>query len=85
LAHKRASNEVYGPVPFGYRAVDQRLETVAGEAQVIAKVLRMRSSGKSFAAIADYLNDQGIAGKQGGRWHPSTVRYMINRQQQIAA
>jgi site-specific DNA recombinase len=85
LAHKRASGEVYGPVPFGFRAVEQRLEAVAAEAQIVAKVLRMRSAGKSFAAIADYLNVQGISGKQGGRWYASTVRYLINRQQRAAA
>ena len=84
LAHKRAKGEVYGPIPFGFREVEKRLEVVATEAQIVAKVLRMRKAGRSYHAIADYLNDAGIAGKQGGRWYPSTVRYLVHRQQVAA-
>ena len=85
LAHKRSKGEVYGPVPFGFREVEKRLEVVAVEAQIVAKVLRMRSAGKSYRMIADYLNTHGIAGKQGGRWYASTVSYLVARQTKVAA
>lgn len=84
LAHKRAKGEVYGPIPFGFREVEQRLEVVAAEAQIVGKVMRMRTAGKSLAAIAGYLNEQGVVGKQGGRWYASTVRYLIQRQRVAA-
>ena len=40
----------------------------------------MREAGKSLADIANHLNASGIEGKRGGRWFPSTVRYLIQRQ-----
>ncbi len=33
-----------------------------------------------FDAIANSLNDKGIEGKRGGKWFPSTVRYLIQKQ-----
>ena len=81
LAHKRSRGEVYGPVPFGFREVGRRLEAVANESGIVAKALQMRSAGVSFQRIADHLNARGVAGKQGGRWYASTVRYLIGRQQ----
>jgi len=81
LGHKRSRGEVYGPVPFGFREAGQRLEEVPGESRIVAKILQMRSAGASFRGIADHLNARGVAGKQGGKWYASTVRYMIARQQ----
>lgn len=80
LAHKKATQQVYGPTPFGFDAVDGRLREVREEAAVVAEVIRMRESGATLAAIADTLNIRGIEGKRGGRWHASTVRYLIHRQ-----
>ena len=80
LAHKRAKGEKYGPVPFGYREVEGRLVEVRREAQAVAEIIRMRERGLAFGQIAARLNADGIAGKRGGKWHPSTVRYVINRQ-----
>jgi hypothetical protein len=57
---------------------------VTQEAAIVADILRMREAGQSFARIADTLNGRGIEGKRGGRWFPSTVRYVIQRQQPAA-
>lgn len=80
LAHKRAKGEVYAPVPFGFDAIEGRLVEVKRESKIVGDVIRRREAGASLAEIADYLNAQGIAGKRGGRWYPSTVRYLIQRQ-----
>lgn len=80
LAHKRAKGEVYAPVPFGFDAIEGRLVEVKRESKIVGDVIRRREAGASLAEIADYLNTQGIAGKRGGRWYPSTVRYLIQRQ-----
>ena len=34
----------------------------------------LRASGLSWRKVADQLNEQGIAGGQGGRWHPMTCK-----------
>ena len=84
LAHKRANGEVYAPIPFGFEAIEGRLVAVKQEAAIVADILRMRDAGQSFAEIAGTLNARGIAGKRGGRWFASTVRYVIHRQQRAA-
>lgn len=80
LAHKKAQGEKYAPIPFGYSEIGGRLVSVKSEALVVAKILSQRQAGKTLAQIANKLNANGIEGKKGGRWHPSTVRYLINRQ-----
>ena len=80
LAFKKAAGEVYSPVPFGFRAVEGRLEQVEAEAAVVAEILTMRGEGSSLQTIADSLNERGIEGKRGGKWFPSTVRYVVQRQ-----
>ena len=80
LAHKKQSGEKYAPVPFGFREVEGRLVTVESEALVVARILRDRQAGRTLVEIAEALNTKGIAGKRGGRWYASTVRYLIQRQ-----
>lgn len=80
LAHKKATHQVYGPVPFGFEAIEGRLREVKKEAKIVAEVIRLRESGATLASIADDLNARGIEGKRGGRWYPSTVRYLVQRQ-----
>lgn len=80
LAHKKANNEKYAPVPFGYREVNKRLVEVKKEAQIVAEILRMREQGYTLTTIANWLNEKGIQGKKGGRWYASTVSYLIKRQ-----
>jgi len=80
LAHKKANSEVYSPVPFGYTAIEGRLEVVEREARLVAEIMQMREQGLTLRAIASEMNGRGIAGKQGGKWYASTVRHLINRQ-----
>lgn len=80
LAHKKANNEKYGVVPFGYREVNKRLVEVKEESRVVAEILRLREQGQTLTHIADWLNDSGIEGKRGGKWYASTVSYVIKRQ-----
>jgi DNA invertase Pin-like site-specific DNA recombinase len=46
----------------------------------IDRITRDRKAGKSLAAIANGLNVDRIPTAQGGRrWHPTTIRYTLNR------
>lgn len=80
LAHKKAKGEKYAPVPFGYSEIEGRLEVVQAEAQMVTEINRLRGEGNSMQSIADYMNEQGIKGKQGGRWYASSVRCILQRQ-----
>ena len=39
----------------------------------------LRSAGKSYAAIAQALSDEGVPTAQGGQWHAATVRKLYAR------
>ena len=42
------------------------------------RIARLRSQGKSLAAIADALNAEGVPTAQGGqRWYPATIRKVL--------
>jgi DNA invertase Pin-like site-specific DNA recombinase len=42
------------------------------------RIASERKAGRSLAAIAEMLNDEGVATAQGGRqWWPSTVRAVL--------
>lgn len=77
LAHKKATQQKYAPVPFGYREADGRLVVEKHEAKIVTDILRRRAKGETLAAIADRLNTRGVSGKRGGKWHPSTVSYVV--------
>jgi DNA invertase Pin-like site-specific DNA recombinase len=79
LMHKKSKGEVYGPTPFGFRAVDGKLIEVQSETKAVATIARMRKRKLTYRDIARQLNADGVAGKRGGRWHASTVRYLLNR------
>jgi site-specific DNA recombinase len=80
LAYKKARGDKYGTVPFGYSEKAGKLTPVESESLIVAEMVTKRDAGKSFGEIATWLNNAGIRGKKGGQWHPSTVRYLIQRQ-----
>lgn len=63
--------------PLGYR-YDGRVWEIddAGAATVRAAFDRFLT-GATLTAIAQELNDAGAQTARGGRWHPSTVRYIL--------
>ena len=77
LTYKRDKREAYGPTPLGYRREGDRLCEEAGEIATVRRVQAMAQQGQSLAAIARRLTATGTPTKRGGRWHPSTVRYLL--------
>jgi len=77
LAHKKANGEVYGPTPYGYDRDGKRLIRNPQEAATVRKIGKWSQGGMSLAGIATRLNKEGVEGKQGGQWYPSTVRYLL--------
>lgn len=47
-------------------------------AAVRARILSEHSTGESLAEIARKLNAESVAAAAGGRWHPSTIRAVLN-------
>jgi DNA invertase Pin-like site-specific DNA recombinase len=80
LHHKRTHREVYGAVPFGYDRSGDRLVPNRVELRVVSQIREFWSGGQSLSAIARDLNDRGVRTKQGGRWHASTIRYLVRNE-----
>jgi hypothetical protein len=47
------------------------------EQAIIRRIHAMRLTGASLRDIATTLNTEGIKGKKGGDWGPSSVRYVL--------
>jgi site-specific DNA recombinase len=74
-----AGGFAYGSPKYGEKLVDGRLEPNPDELEVIDLMRRHRKSGKSYAAIADYLNAHKILSKQGKEWVATTVQRVLVR------
>jgi hypothetical protein len=65
--------------PYGYRTDGQgNLIIFEEEAEVVRLIFAMRASGNTLQRIADHLNAVSIPARRGGRWHPATVRYILD-------
>jgi site-specific DNA recombinase len=92
LQFKRASGHVYSRTPYGYDADGPRPQPIDGapsapwrlvpnvaEQAVIARVRQYRADGWSLRKIAQQLNDEGIASKNGRQWSAVTVSDVCRR------
>ena len=77
LNFKKRSGMVYNHVPFGYIAEDGTLVPDATEQAVIARMQALRAEGISYNEIANTLNADSVATKQGGIWRSQTVKNII--------
>lgn len=65
--------------PFGYRSDGAgNLVIEEGEAEVVRWIFKARGEGQTLKQIADRLNGEGIPTRRCGRWHPATVRYILD-------
>jgi hypothetical protein len=48
------------------------------EQQAIRFIRDQRAAGLSLRSIADKLNTNAVPTKKGGKWHASTVKYILD-------
>jgi len=77
LQYKKQHLEVYNHTPIGFDRDADRLVVNAGEARTVERIQSWRRKGWPLRKIADRLNDQGIQGKQGGRFYASTIKAIL--------
>lgn len=78
MRHKRENLESYGPPPFGFsKAKDGRLVPDGKELAVMRWVHRARRKNVPLRTIAAKLNARGVPAKRNGKWHVSTVVYLL--------
>jgi hypothetical protein len=49
------------------------------EIVVVERIRELHSDGKSLRQIAEVLMVQGLCPKRSGRWHPYTVKRVLDR------
>jgi len=77
---KKASEGRYagGGVPLGYRVTqDKDLMVDEADADTIMLIFKLRRKHWNLLQIADQLNTMDIPTARGGRWHASTVKYIL--------
>lgn len=77
LKSKKEHLKVYNRTPYGFDRDGEDLTVNAKEQKLIKRIKRMRTSGLSFGKIATALNDDNTPTKTGGRWHASTISYIL--------
>jgi hypothetical protein len=81
----KAQGQVYNHVPLGYRAQDGRLIAIDEEQVVVSEIRAMHAQGKTLREIAGDLNDRGVVGKRGGKFHASTIRAVLGNSLHVSA
>lgn len=87
MAHlRRANRRISSRVPLGYNLAPdgQFLHANPEEQKLVAQICSWRQRGMSVEAIAQLLERSGTPTKAGGRWHGSTVRGIVLRQQRLS-
>jgi DNA invertase Pin-like site-specific DNA recombinase len=74
--HLRASA---GSPPFGYRVQDGGLIPEPAEQAALTRIVELRASGASLREIARDLEWHSHQPKRGDRWHPETLRRIVDR------
>lgn len=69
----------FGSPRFGRRAEERELVADPVEQAVISRMAELRSEGSSLKVVAATLNLEGLRPKRGDRWHPETVRRVLQR------
>jgi DNA invertase Pin-like site-specific DNA recombinase len=75
----RATNG--GSPPYGYRVEDGQLVANPAEQAVLVRIAELRAQGSTFRQIARALDAEGHRPKRARRWHPETVRRVVQRTQ----
>lgn len=78
MSHLKDKKKVYcGPTPLGFNKEGDDLVPDTGEMVIVKRIFDMRSTGKSYFAIANALNSEGIKGKKGGQFNQTTIKKIV--------
>jgi len=68
-------------VPFGYQVAEDcmRLRENADEMEALVQMMKLIIQEISYEQVADEMNRQGHRTRQGNKWSPVSVYYMLPR------
>lgn len=77
MAYKRSHREPYGPPPYGFKQEENKLIEDKHEMEIIRRIKKWREEGQTLWQIVNRLNKNNFPTKRGGKWAPSTVKYLL--------
>lgn len=80
LSYKKRQGDRLGTPPLGFSLVGDELKEQPEELAAVHYAKQLRREGFSLRDIANHLDEAGHKTKRGGKWHRSTVRYLLNNQ-----
>lgn len=78
LNHKKDSGKVYSRPMLGFDNIEGELVENEQEQLIVKDIFAQHENNTSAAKIANDLNERGYKAKNGGVFHQSTVRNIIN-------
>lgn len=84
MAHKKANGQHVGRPPFGFVMRNRVLVPVPEEQVILREVRQLRAEDKTLAEIAAWLTRRGVPTRQGGRWRPGQVRFLLMSRTRVA-
>jgi len=76
----KTSGRHIGAAPYGYFVLKGQLVEDSREQQTVQLIMKLWSEGKSYAAIAQYLNGHNIKTRKLRKWDHSTIANIIKYQ-----
>ncbi len=77
ICELRKQGRAYGPTPYGWNAVDGRLDANEDEQAVLGRIQLLREAKLGYDRIAKLLNEEGIKPKRAGAWSAMSVRSVL--------
>ncbi|RLF47315.1 MAG: recombinase family protein [Thermoplasmata archaeon] len=75
---KQGKGLLGSPAPYGYEYDDGALKPVKEEIEVVKKIFSEYLNGKSIGSIAEWLNENGVKTKKGGKWDRKTISRILS-------
>lgn len=81
MEESRRQGTYLGGLPLGFKRTKRGgLVSNPREVQIVARIHSLRASGQTLRSIAATLEAEGYPTKNGGHWHPQTVKLILQRQ-----
>ncbi len=65
---------------YVYKPTTGQREIEPFQAEVVRRIFRRLAETRSFSAVSNELNDEGITAFDGGRWYPITIRRLVQNE-----
>lgn len=77
LAHKKQHRQAYSPTPYGFSRIGAVLTLDMAQMGIVERIKAYRDNGRSLRWIAEQMNTEAVPTKKGGKWHASTIKYLL--------